>query len=253
MLHRTEAIVLSTTSFSEADLIVTFLTSAHGLLKTFAKGPRKTKSRFGSSLEPLTYSKISFWGREDANLPRLIQSDIIRPFQPIRDRLRCFLGAAEMIELTSGLLPEREPNRGIFNLLINVLNRIEEGCSDTGGSKRPHNTLEHYITLYKIRLLDMVGYGPGIDGCARCRATGYNFYISHGSIICEACSRDADTPIRLSPGAIKLYRALRTWDLSKIDRIRPSSELLSELSNMLDNHIQYTIAKPLRSRILRNS
>jgi DNA repair protein RecO (recombination protein O) len=47
MLHRTEGIVLKTTPFGEADLIVTYLTRDCGILKTFAKSPRKIKSRFG--------------------------------------------------------------------------------------------------------------------------------------------------------------------------------------------------------------
>jgi len=63
MLKRTEGIVLKTNPFGEADLIVTCLSKDYGILKTFAKSPRKIKSRFGSSLEPLTHSKISFWGK----------------------------------------------------------------------------------------------------------------------------------------------------------------------------------------------
>jgi len=61
MLQKTEGLVLKTSLFGEADLIVTYLTKDCGILKTFAKSPRKIKSKFGSSLEPLTYSKIAFW------------------------------------------------------------------------------------------------------------------------------------------------------------------------------------------------
>ena len=47
MLQRTEGIVLRTTPYGEADLIVTYLTKDHGIIKVFAKSPRKIKSRFG--------------------------------------------------------------------------------------------------------------------------------------------------------------------------------------------------------------
>jgi DNA repair protein RecO (recombination protein O) len=99
MLRRTEGIVLRTFPFGEADLIVTYLTPEFGILKLFAKSPRKIKSRFGSSLEPLTCSKISFWGKEDAALPKLTQSDIIHPFHSIRNNLHCFLKVSEILEL----------------------------------------------------------------------------------------------------------------------------------------------------------
>jgi len=111
MLRRTEGIVLRTFPFGEADLIVTFLTFDFGLIKVFAKSPRKIKSRFGSSLEPLTCSRVSFWGKEDADLPRLTQSDILHSFQMIRNNLHVFLKVSEIIELTITLVPEKDVNK----------------------------------------------------------------------------------------------------------------------------------------------
>ncbi len=236
MLKRTEGIVLRTTPFGEADLIVTYLTYDFGLIKTFARSPRKIKSRFGSSLEPLTCSKISFWGKEDANLPRLTQSDIILSFQSIRDRLDCFLKVSEMVELTLNFLPEAEINKKTYVLFMNTLKTIEKNCSillDT--------------ILYKIKFLSLVGFAPKLDGCALCGRSGLSFYISQGSIICEKCAVGMDSPIKLSPGSIKLYESLSKWDASIIERIKPSQSLLSELSSMLNDHIRYTLSKPLRS------
>ncbi|MBI4683647.1 MAG: DNA repair protein RecO [Nitrospirae bacterium] len=236
MLRRTEGIVLKTALFGEADLIVTHLTSDFGLIKTFAKSPRKIKSRFGSSLEPLTYSKISFWGKEDANLPRLTQSDIILSFQLIRDRLECFLKVSEILELTASFLPEHEANRKVFMLLLDVLKETEKDC-----------TLPLHIILYKIRFLNLIGYAPRLDGCANCGKTGFSFYISHGSVICERCITGMDSPIKLSPASIKLYESLSRWDLSLIERIKPSRNLLAELSDMLNDHIRYRLTRPLKS------
>ena len=124
MLHRTEGVVLRTIPFGDADLIVFFLTPDLGLLKTFAKSPLKTKSRFGSSLEPLTHSRIAFWGKENTTLPRLTQSDIIHSFQSIRDTLNCFLKVSEIIELTLQFIPEREANTKVYALFLHTLDNI---------------------------------------------------------------------------------------------------------------------------------
>lgn len=247
MLRKTEAIVLKTLPFSEADLIVTFITRDYGLLKTFAKSPRKTKSRFGSSLEPLTYSLISFWGREDANLPRLTQSDIIRPFQTIRERLGHFIKTMEIAEITSDMLPDRETNSGIFTLLLHVLSRIEKNCVDNGLD-------DLSFILYKIRFLEMAGYGPRLSGCGRCNksdaGSGYNFYVSHGSILCEECALGSRSYTRLSPGAVRLYGTLRNWEITKIDRIRPSKTMVAELAGLLDEYLCYTLTRPLKTKAL---
>jgi len=238
MLKRTEGIVLRTIPFGEADLIVTYLTPDFGIIKLFAKSPRKIKSRFGSSLEPLTHSRIAFWGKEDTALPRLTQSDILHPFQSIRDSLDCFLKVIQLIELTLSFMPERDANRKVYSLLFDTLIEIEA----TGFAVK--NLLAHH---FRIKLLDLVGFAPKLDACGRCGSKGDTFYISQGSLLCVVCARGMDSPIRLSPAVRRLYSDLLTWDTTKIQRIKPSDGLISELSGILTMHITYVLARPLRT------
>src|SRR5208337_2872699 len=121
MLKRTYGIVLKNSVFGEADLIVTYLTPHYGLLRAFAKSPRKIRSRFGSSLEPLTYARISFFGKEEASLPRLTQSDIIKPFHVLRCDFKRLLNVSGILELCLNFLPERRPAPEILNLFLHML------------------------------------------------------------------------------------------------------------------------------------
>jgi DNA repair protein RecO (recombination protein O) len=236
MLKRTRGIVLNTVQLGEADLIATYFTYDFGLIKVFVKSPRKLKSRFGSSLEPLTYSKISFWGKEDANLPKLTQADIVESFKLVREKLDNFIIASEMAELAINFLPEREPNTKVFKLLCSALKNIE---------KNPAMPLS--AILYKVRFLHLTGYAPRLNGCALCGRSELSFYMSHGSVVCERCLKGGDTPIKLSQGTVKLYESLSKWDVSIVHRIKPSKSLISELSNVINDHIRYTLSKPLKS------
>lgn len=250
MLKRTEGVVLRTIPFGEADLIVTYLTPDFGLMKLFAKSPRKIKSRFGSSLEPLTHSKISFWGKEDSALPRLTQSDIIHPFQSIRENLNCLLRISEMIELIINFVPEKEGNSRVYTLLLDTLRDIEDNLLPAAAQKIGKGGFRNedlVVNHYKIKFLEFVGFAPRLDACGRCGRNGYFFYLSHGSILCETCAGGADSPIKLSPAVLRFYSDLRTWDAAKIKRIRPSAALLSELSDIINIHIKYILSKPLRS------
>ncbi|BCB96713.1 DNA repair protein RecO [Dissulfurispira thermophila] len=238
MLTRTEGIVLKSFPFGEADLIVTYLTRDYGLLSVFAKSPRKIKSRFGSSLEPLTYSKISFLGKEDANLPRLTQSDIIKAFHVLRDELKCFLSISEMLEMSIRFLPEKEPNFKAFKLLLNTLMRLESDCSN-----------KLYYLYYKIRFLEITGYLPKFDACGRCGANGNgnrHFYVSHGSIMCKRCIDNREDSIIMTEGILKFYKSLLKWSLSNINRIRAPEYFISEVNNIINSHIAY-IAGPQKS------
>lgn len=237
MLHRTEGIVLKTFPFGEADLIVSYLTPDCGLLKVFAKSPRKIKSRFGSSLEPFTHARIAFWGREDATLPRLTQSDILYSFQSLRNDLNYFLKASEIVELTSHFTSERNTSKHEYSLLLYALHDIENNINKNMS-----------IVLYKIKFLKLIGYAPKLDVCGRCGKDGFNFYVSYGSILCDVCARVAESPTKLLPGVVKLYTDLLTWNITKIKRIRPSETLLSGLSDVIDMHIHYLLTKPLKSK-----
>ncbi len=269
MLKRTEGIVLRTFPFGEADLIVTYITPDFGILKLFAKSPRKIKSRFGSSLEPLTNSRISFWGKEDASLPRLTQSDIIHPFQALRGSLNCFLKISGIVELTLSFMPERDMNSKVFSLLLDTLRVLENDFIEspessvkiptsgktTAGSRGKNAFLHADLLLnhYKVKFLDLVGFAPKLDVCGRCARKGFRFYISQGSLLCESCARveavraDIGPPIKLSPAVLRFYTDLLTWDITKIRRIRPSNGLLSELSDIIDMHIKHILSKPLKS------
>jgi len=241
LLKRTEGIVIKGFPYGEADLIVTYLTRDYGLVRAFAKSPRKIKSRFGSSLEPLTYARISLMGREDAALPRLTQSDIIRPFQPLRESYDCFVRISAMLELTLNLIPEGEPNRAAFELLLQALTMMERDCSGL------------YALTYRVKLLGLAGYSPRLKGCARCGKAGKKFYVSHGSIICEQCSSEANYVERkdfrpLSEGSIRLYETLLTWNLEKLPRVKAPEGLVREISGLLDSHVEYALSKPIKTK-----
>jgi DNA repair protein RecO (recombination protein O) len=236
MLKRTEGIVLRTVPYGDADLIVTYLTPDFGVLKVFAKSPRKIKSRFGSSLEPLTNSRISFWGREDASLPKLTQSDILTSFQLLREEFSCFLKISEILELMLSFLPERDANKKVYTLLLHTLRILPE-----------QQNVTLLITSFKIKFLHLVGFAPKLDACGRCGKRGYSFYLAQWSVMCEGCAQGINSPLKISPAAVKCYSDLLTWDITKIHRIRPSDELLSELSALITLHVKYILSKPLKS------
>lgn len=240
MLRKTEAIVLRNTPFADADLIVTYLTLKFGIIKAYAKSPKKIKSRFGSSLEPLTYSNIAFFGKEQTALPRLTQSDIIKPFQSLREDFKSMMQIYEMIELCTTFLPEKEPNDKIFKLLLNTLLKIESNGS--------HKICRLY---FKLKFLEITGLLPSLDVCARCgRASDgkkyHAFYISDGSIICSSCSKNEKEPFILSESALKFYKSLLKWNPAMIDRIKAPESLLSELLILINAHIHYAIGSKLR-------
>jgi len=244
MLFRTEGIVLKTQKYGDADLIVTYFTLERGALKAFAKSPRKIKSRFGSSLEPFTHAKIALFGKEQTSLPKLTQSDIIHSFQGLRDDLDNFISVSKHVELIITMMHEAEPNKKIFSLFLNTSNIIEK--------TRDRIKRDAISLIFQIRLLDILGYRPRLGSCGRCGRKKGNFYISHGTALCEKCGSKMEKSLELSQGAISFYAHASTWPISNILRLTPSSQLLSQLSSAIDEHITYLLSKKLKTSIFQS-
>jgi DNA repair protein RecO (recombination protein O) len=238
MIKKTEAIVLRTHHYGDADLIVTYLTPTRGIVKAFAKSPRKTKSRFGSSLEPLTHAYIALLGKEQSTMLRIIQSDIIHSFQGIRDNFDDFVYISRLVEILISFIPEGSGGQRLFTFFKNCLNMvatIEESFKQT------------YYLICLIRFLSFLGYAPSLNGCGRCGKESRLFSPSQGTILCGTCTQPDEKMIVLSPGALSLYKHILTWPYPALKRLRPSLPLLSELFSLIDEHITCLINKKLRT------
>jgi len=242
VLTRTEGIVLKTQKYGEADLIATYLTSDRGIIRAFAKSPRKTKSRFGSSLEPLTHARISLWGKEQASLPKITQSDIISSFHRIREDLQDFVSISKLVEILLCLTPEGIPNKRLFSFFLNVLQAIMS--SEQG----PKDAL-HIIT--RVRLLAAIGYAPRLKGCGRCGESSLNFYPDAGTTLCGKCAGvpagEGKPFMRIHDNTIRFYAHSIEWPVHISNRLKPRPEILTELSTLLDRHLTFLLSGKLRS------
>ncbi len=237
MLKRTEGIVIKNKPMREADLIVTYLTRDYGIMNLYAKSPRKVGSRFGSSLEPVTYSRIGFFGKEQTGLPRLTQSDIIKPHHGLRDSIKIFIPLSEMLELSLRLLPERADSRAAFSLLLNSLSAIE---------KEPDNPL--HAIYYKIRLLQITGFAPKLHLCGRCGGDADLFFLSEGAVLCSRCRPGPGRHMLISPPMKKVYHYLSRVRASTIGRLKLGTDVIHGLEALMDSHINYTVVDNLKTK-----
>lgn len=246
MLFRTQGIVIKTFEYGEADLIVTFFTIDKGKLRGIAKSSRKTKSRFGSSLEPFTHSKISLYGKEHASLPKITQSDIIHSHRTLREDLPRLAYGAQMAELINELCPEGEENRRVFSLFSSILSAME---SDTD--------IERLSLIFEIRFLGLMGYQPRLNSCVICNRKdgGLKFYPDHGGLICSGCSNPEEGSLLLSPETKEIYYTILNLPLEKISGFEFGTEtgsgtdlkLRGEFKTLLTLHLNHILGKKLRT------
>src|ERR671929_2001908 len=94
-VYRSKGIVLRSIRYGEADRILDLYTRDAGLVSTIAKGIRRTQSRFGGRLEPL--SCVDFLAYEGRTLGTIIQVEVLRSFHSVRESLTRLQVAGGMV------------------------------------------------------------------------------------------------------------------------------------------------------------
>src|SRR2546425_1402449 len=106
--HVTPAIVLRARPYGESDKIVSFLTENYGKITGIAKGAKRSRKRFANSLEPFSLIDLRFQDRPHSNLVFILAADLLLGFKNLVAALEKISLASYMVEITDGLIGERE-------------------------------------------------------------------------------------------------------------------------------------------------
>jgi DNA repair protein RecO (recombination protein O) len=206
--YPTEAVVLRSLRLGEADRIVHLYTSERGRIGAVAKGIRKTKSRFGARLEPLSHVAMQLH-QGSGELQTVTGVDLVRAHSSVREepyRLNVgLIGAEAMLRLFT----EQEKNERAFTALTRFLDVLDEA-----GTQASRPALDPLALAFQLKLLWLSGYLPHLTSCAECGAddvplVGYS--PQAGGAVCRADARDA---LPLSPAGRAGIEALLSMPLA---------------------------------------
>ncbi len=178
-LKESEAIVLRSFPLGEADRLVSFLSRTEGRLRGVARGARRTKSQFGSTLEILSHVRIWFYERETRDLVRISQCELVESFYAAQGDYERSIAFALISEVVESVLPEHEAADPVFRLVLVVSRAIAAGK----GIWPPLA----YFTLWSVRL---AGWLPSLDRCENCgRAfdSAGAYMQPSGELVCGKC------------------------------------------------------------------
>jgi DNA repair protein RecO (recombination protein O) len=180
--YKTEAVVLRSLRFSEADRILHLYTQERGRVGAIAKGIRKTSSRFGARLEPLSHVEVMLH-EGSGELHTVTGASLIRSHRATREdsyRLAAgLIGAEAMLRLFN----EPEPNPRAFLALARFLDLLDE----TPPSAERHAELDPLALSFQLKLLWLSGYLPHVTACVECGASSelVGFSARAGGAVCR--------------------------------------------------------------------
>src|ERR1700736_1878295 len=122
---KTEAVVLRSMRYGEADRILQLYTSHRGRISAIAKGVRRTRSRFGGRLEPFFRLRIELHeGRGD--LLTVTGATTVDGHARLRGDAQALDAAARACDAVGRLFETSEPHPGVYNLLCRKLSLLDE-------------------------------------------------------------------------------------------------------------------------------
>lgn len=163
-VHATDALILRTYRYGEADRIVVFLTIDQGKKRGVAKNATTSRKRFGGALEPFTRGRVHYVEKEGRDLVRLERIEPKRsPMQTFtggageavgtRDDAVQVLGhASYFAELLDEWSPDNQQNERLF--------RLGAGVGEVLGRGGSCEALARYFEYW---LLKLEGVYPAVD------------------------------------------------------------------------------------------
>jgi DNA repair protein RecO (recombination protein O) len=176
---KTEAIVLRSIRYGEADRIVHVYTPTQGRLNAIAKGARRSRSRFGARLEPFFHIRtVLHDGRGD--LYTVTSVDTVAVHAGLRDHAATLDAAARACDAVARLFETPDPHPEVFRLLANELALL----STDSAHARPANGL-----AFRLKLLLAAGILPQLGSCASCGEPEHlrAFSAAAGGVVCSSC------------------------------------------------------------------
>ena len=158
-LIETEGLVLKSYGLAEADKIVVFLTEEYGLVRGVAKGARRLRSKFGSSLEPFSIVRLTYFQKEERELVSIRQSEIIKSFFGNAADPELFQKFTYIVELLNDFAPPADPNERLY--------RMAKVCLETS-NENPKKLLP-MVFYFELWLLKLNGYLPSWEKCDICK------------------------------------------------------------------------------------
>jgi DNA repair protein RecO len=242
-LYRTNAIVLRTRNFGEADRIVVLFSEEFGKFEAVVKGARRQRSRFIGSTLAFNYIKAMLLTGK--SLDTLSQAELIHSFTKLHEDLTKFAYSSFWVELVDGFIPERQEAKEIFRFLLAAFIVLEKTADPT------------ILNLaFEIRLLYYLGYQPQIDHCAGCGGAlpkTVSFSAQAGGVVCPDCSIKYRDLIEVDETDIQLLKHLGETDLRELGTFSFPAAHCKTIQRMLRDFIEARLDHPLKSQVFLDS
>lgn len=216
---KTKGIILAQNNMGDYDKMCTLLTPDLGKIGCSAKGARKPKSTLMAGTQFLCFGDFLIY--KGAGSYHINSCEPIEIFYNLRLDIDKLTYASKVAKIVNDVTDENQNTYRILQLTLNTIYMLSETEKD----------MEFILSIFKIRLLSILGFRPVIDKCVNCKTKEKLRYFSfkNSGFKCEACGRQDKGAMEISDTTIKAIRYIILSDPKKIYSFELSEENKKEL------------------------
>lgn len=245
--------VIKLSPLNENDKVVVLLSQYNGRINAVAKGIKKIKSRSAGSLDLLNHVSFRFY-QGKSQLDLLTEVKLINDFRVLKQNLDIINLNIYILELIDKSISGHEKNTDLYTLLFDFLYQQEKFENNITALE----VLE-YVTIFQIKLLDLLGYTPLLDSCIECgepllqdkeRITSENGQVGY---ICHKHLHKNINYQNVSDVIVKIQRFIIDRPLKSGQRLKVTPDHLKALFSIQHTWLQGIIEKKIYTTDIINS
>ena len=216
---KTKGIIIAEKVLSDFDKMLTILTPNMGKIECVAKGARRPKSLLMAGTQFLCFGDYLLYKGSDNY--SMNSCETIELFYNIRTDLDKLKYAVYITKIVNDVTMENQNNYKVLQLFLNTLYVISNTDKD----------LDLVISIFRLRLLSIIGFRPEIKECKSCRETENltKFSIKDNGFKCEACGKIDKGAIDMNETTRDAIRYIILSDAKKIYSFNVPKESIEEL------------------------
>lgn len=230
---KTKGIILAQNNMGDNDKMVTLLTPDLGKIGCAAKGARRPKSALMSGTQFLCFGDFLIY--KSASSYKINSCEPIEIFYNIRLDIEKLKYASEIAKIVNDVTDENQNTYKILQLTLNTIYMISESDKD----------LSLILSIFKLRLLSIIGFRPIIEKCTSCNEKEKLNYFSlrDNGLKCEQCAKPDKSTIKLSDTTVKAIKYIIWAEPKKIFSFDMSEENKLELKLLTKTYLNKCLEK----------
>ena len=185
---KTNGIIIAENNVGDFDKMLTMLTPGYGKISCVAKGARRPRSALLAGTQLFCFGEYMMY--QGTSTYHINSCEPIEVFYNLRTDLDKLKYGVHINKIIHDVTDENQNCYKILQLFLNTLYTISQTNKD----------LDLTLSIFKLRLLNILGFMPRIDQCTSCRTAENltHFSLRDNGFKCEACSRQDKSSIHMS-------------------------------------------------------